>query len=146
MEWMIYGASGYTGQLIAELAASRGGKPILSGRAADKVRPLAERLGLSWRAFSLEAPDLREVDLVLHCAGPFSQTSRQMVDACLLARAHYLDVTGEIEVFESVLARDAEARDRGVVLLPGVGFERSCPRRRSWSWPSRPRAAPARAR
>ena len=46
-----------------------------------------------------------------------------MVDACLLARAHYLDVTGEIEVFESVLARDAEARDRGVVLLPGVGFD-----------------------
>jgi short subunit dehydrogenase-like uncharacterized protein len=46
-----------------------------------------------------------------------------MVDACLAARAHYLDITGEIAVFESVLRRDAEARERGVALLPGVGFD-----------------------
>ena len=44
MEWMIYGANGYTGQLIAELAASRGHKPVLAGRSADKVRPMAEKL------------------------------------------------------------------------------------------------------
>jgi short subunit dehydrogenase-like uncharacterized protein len=123
MAFLIYGASGYTGRLIAELARERGESPVLAGRSADKVRPLAEKLGLSWRAFPVDAPDLRDVRLVLHCAGPFSATSRPMVDACLAARAHYLDITGEYQVFEAVLARDAEARERGVVLLPGVGFD-----------------------
>src|SRR5437868_4912015 len=123
MTWMIYGANGYTGQLIAELAGQRREAPILAGRSADKVRPLAERLGFPWRAFGLERPDLPDVRLVLHCAGPFSSTSRPMVDACLAARSHYLDITGEVEVFESVFARDAEARERGVVLLPGTGFD-----------------------
>jgi len=123
MAWMIYGANGYTGQLIAELANARGEKPILAGRNAAKVRALAEKLGLPWRAFALDRPDLRDVQLVLHCAGPFSATSRPMVDACLAARAHYLDITGEVEVFESVFARDAEARERDVVLLPGTGFD-----------------------
>jgi saccharopine dehydrogenase (NAD+, L-lysine-forming) len=123
MAWMIYGANGYTGQLIAELAKERGEAPVLAARAEDKVRPLAERLGLPWRAFPLDRPDLRDISLVVHCAGPFSATSRPMVDACLQARAHYLDITGEIEVFESVLARDGEARARGIVLLPGTGFD-----------------------
>src|ERR1700674_2474125 len=77
--WMIYGANGYTGRLVAELAKERGEAPILAGRSAEKVRPLAERLGLSWRAFPLDRPDLREVRAVLHCAGPFSATSRPMV-------------------------------------------------------------------
>jgi saccharopine dehydrogenase (NAD+, L-lysine-forming) len=123
MTWMIYGANGYTGQLIAELAKERGDAPLLAGRSEEKVRPLAEKLALPWRAFPLDRPDLRDVALVLHCAGPFSATSRPMVDACLQARAHYLDITGEIPVFESVFARDAEARARGVVLLPGTGFD-----------------------
>jgi short subunit dehydrogenase-like uncharacterized protein len=123
MTWMIYGANGYTGQLVAEHAKERGEVPILAGRDAAKVRPLAEKLGLPWRAFSLDRPDLREVSLVLHCAGPFSATSRPMVEACLAARAHYLDITGEVDVFESVLARDAEARERRIVLLPGTGFD-----------------------
>ena len=123
MAFLIYGASGYTGQLIAELARERGQSPVLAGRSEGKVAPLAEKLGLPWRAFPLERPDLREIELVLHCAGPFSATSRPMVDACLQAKAHYLDITGEIDVFESVFARDAEARDRGVVLLPGTGFD-----------------------
>src|SRR5690242_6510715 len=123
MSWMIYGANGYTGQLIAALAAERHEPVVLAGRSADKVRPLAEKLGLPWRAFGLERPDLRDTRLVLHCAGPFSSTSRPMVDACLAARAHYLDITGELEVFEAVLDRDAEARGRGIVLLPGAGFD-----------------------
>ena len=123
MDWIIYGASGYTGQLIAAQAKAKGHAPILAGRSAGKVRALAQRLGLPWRAFPLEQPQLEGAGLVLHCAGPFSRTSRPMVDACLAARAHYLDVTGEVGVFEAVLSRDAEARERGIVLLPGTGFD-----------------------
>lgn len=123
MAWMIYGANGYTGELIAREAARRGEKPILAGRSAQKIEPLARELGCDWRAFDLHAIDLSGVSLVLHCAGPFWRTSKPMVDACLAAGVHYLDITGEIPVFEAVLGRDAEARARGVVLLPGVGFD-----------------------
>jgi short subunit dehydrogenase-like uncharacterized protein len=121
--WMIYGANGYTGELIAREAVARGQRPILAGRTREKIEPLARELGCEWRAFDLANPDLGGIRLVLHCAGPFMHTSRPMVKACLAAGAHYLDITGEIAVFEAVFARDAEAKQRNVTLLPGVGFD-----------------------
>lgn len=126
--WLLYGAYGYTGELAAREAVRRGMAPILAGRDGDRVARLAAELDLPWRAFPLTDPGslragLADVALVLHCAGPFQATSRPMVTACLEARTHYLDVTGEIGVFESVLARDAKAKEAGIVLLPGVGFD-----------------------
>ncbi|GAB2840830.1 saccharopine dehydrogenase NADP-binding domain-containing protein [Lentzea nigeriaca] len=122
---MVYGANGYTGRLIAELAIERGERPILAGRSREKVEPIALELGLEQRAFDLsEASDhLVDVDAVVHCAGPFAHTSAAMVDACLKTRTHYLDITGEIDVFESLSLRDADAREAGIVLLPGAGFD-----------------------
>jgi short subunit dehydrogenase-like uncharacterized protein len=125
---LLYGASGYTGALIARLAAHRGLRPILAGRRRDAVAAVAAPLGLEHRVLVLEdaaALDaaLAEARVVLHCAGPFAHTSRLMADACLRAGAHYLDITGEIAVFEALAARDAEARAAGVMLLPGVGFD-----------------------
>lgn len=122
MTWMVYGANGYTGQLVARLAVRRGERPVLAGR-NPAVRDLAAELGLEYRIFDLRSPDLDGVDVVAHCAGPFSATSKPIVDACLAAGAHYLDVTGEIDVFEAVFARAEEAADKGVVLLPGAGFD-----------------------
>lgn len=121
--WMIYGANGYTGELIAREAVARGQRPILAGRSAEKIEPLARELGCEWRAFDLSAPDLSGVELVLHCAGPFMHTSKAMVRACLDAGVHYLDITGEIAVFEPVLRKNDEAVQRGVTLLPGAGFD-----------------------
>jgi len=121
--WLIYGANGYTGELIAREAVRRGHRSILAGRHAAKIEPLARELGCDARVFDLDAIDLAGVALVLHCAGPFSITSAPMVDACLRAGAHYLDITGEIAVFESIFARDGEAKSRGVTFLPGVGFD-----------------------
>jgi short subunit dehydrogenase-like uncharacterized protein len=125
---VIYGATGYTGQLVVDECLAQGVRPALVGRDAGAVRALAERHGLEWRAAALD--DARALDqalagatLVIHCAGPFARTSRPMADACLRLHAHYLDITGEIEVFESLAARDAEARAAGVMLLPGVGFD-----------------------
>lgn len=123
MQWMIYGANGYTGALIAREAARRGHRPILAGRDAAKVEALAAELGCEARTFGLDAIDLRGVALVLHCAGPFTITSAPMVEACLRDGVHYADITGEIPVFESIMARDAAAKARGVTLLPGVGFD-----------------------
>ncbi|MGE7059840.1 saccharopine dehydrogenase family protein [Staphylococcus hominis] len=125
MTWMVYGANGYTGRLIAALAVERGQRPILAGRSAEKVAPLAAALGLEHRAFDLgrARANLEDVDAVVHCAGPFAHTSAAMVDACLQTRTHYLDITGEIDVFESVGLRHIDARKAGVVLLPGAGFD-----------------------
>lgn len=125
---LIYGASGYTGTLASEHAASRGLRPILAGRDSGKVRAVARRLGLPWRAFPLAEvaalnKGLEGVSAVLHAAGPFSATSKPMADACLAARVHYVDVTGEIDVFEALAARDDEARAAGITLLPGAGFD-----------------------
>jgi short subunit dehydrogenase-like uncharacterized protein len=126
--WILYGANGYTGELVARLAVGLGHRPILAGRRADAVCALAEELCLERRLFSLDEPAridqaLAGMSLVLHCAGPFSHTSRAMADACLRTGTHYLDLTGEIEVFEALAARDREARDRDVMLLPGCGFD-----------------------
>lgn len=125
---LIYGATGYTGKLTARTAKTQGLSPILAGRSEEKVREIATELGLEWRAFSLSdtaklESALSEVAVVLHIAGPFSATSRLMADACLRTNTHYLDITGEIDVFESLAARDAEAKLAGVMLLPGVGFD-----------------------
>jgi len=125
MTWMLYGANGYTGQLIAELAVARGERPILAGRSVEKIAPLATRLGLEHRSFGLDgaAEALADVDVVAHCAGPFSATSAPMVSACLASRTHYVDITGEIDVFEAVAKQDEAAKAAGVVLLPGAGFD-----------------------
>jgi len=127
-DFLIYGANGYTGALIAREAVARGRWPILAGRNATTLATLAGELGLEHRVFSLDSPaamaeGIRDVVAVLHCAGPFAHTSRPMTDACLRAGIHYLDITGEVAVFEALAARDAEAKGAGVMLLPGVGFD-----------------------
>ncbi len=126
--FMIYGANGYTGELIAREASKRGMKPILAGRSQNKVEPLAKELNLIFRTFSLADKKsleytLKEVDFVLHCAGPFSLTSQPMVEACLRLGKHYLDITGEIAVFEAMAKRDAAAKKAGIMVMPGVGFD-----------------------
>ena len=125
---MIYGANGYTGRLVAELAVRRGHRPVLAGRNERKLAPLAAQLGLEHRAFPLTddarlSAALAGIEVVAHCAGPFSATSRPLVDACLATDTHYLDITGEIDVLEAVLRRDGEARGAKLALLPGSGFD-----------------------
>lgn len=127
-EWMLYGATGYTGKLLIEEAVSRGHKPIIAGRSAAKLQPLAEQYGVEFAAFSLDDHQkivraISDVKLVLHAAGPFVQTSAPMLDACLQVGAHYLDITGEISVFENTFAHDQAAQDRGILLISGVGFD-----------------------
>src|SRR5262245_21425862 len=128
--FLLYGANGYTGRLIAREARVCGLRPLLAGRNAEAVVKLARELGLEHRIFSLDqrdagptAADLEGVKAVLHCAGPFAHTAMPMVHACLERRVHYLDITGEISVFESLAARDTEAMAAGILLMPGAGFD-----------------------
>ena len=128
MDWMIYGATGYTGRLIAKEAVRRGLKPVLGGRNADALEEMGAELKLPYRVLSLDNPDtlhhgLHALGLVLHCAGPFSQTCKPMLEACLDVGCHYLDITGEIDVFAHCHAQHDRAMKRGIVVLPGSGFD-----------------------
>jgi short subunit dehydrogenase-like uncharacterized protein len=127
---LIYGANGYTGRLILEHALASGLRPTLSGRNAAEIDVMALERGLMSRPAALDdeaALDraLAGCAVVIHAAGPFSRTSKSMVDACIRNRVHYLDITGEIAVFEALAspARSAEAKAAGVMLMPGAGFD-----------------------
>jgi short subunit dehydrogenase-like uncharacterized protein len=127
-EWMIYGANGYTGHLVAVEARRRDLKPVLAGRRAGPIERLAVELGLPMRVFRLDdapaaAAATADMAVVANCAGPFAATSAPMIDACLTSRAHYLDITGEIDVFLAAQRRHADAQGASIVICPGVGFD-----------------------
>jgi short subunit dehydrogenase-like uncharacterized protein len=126
--WLLYGATGYTGELTAREAVIRGHKPILAGRSAEKLKPLAESLGLNYRVINLNKPleleaGLKDIELVLHCAGPFIHTSNPMIQACLQLGINYLDITGEIPVLENTFSYNARAKEKKIALISGVGFD-----------------------
>ncbi len=126
--FLIYGSYGYTGSLIVEQAIKVGLRPLLTGRDEKQLQTQAEKFNLEYRAFSIDdtaALDsaLLEVDAVLHCAGPFVLTFRQMAEACIRTKRHYVDISGEIEGFEALFAMSEEAKQAGIMLLPGGGFD-----------------------
>jgi short subunit dehydrogenase-like uncharacterized protein len=128
LHFLLYGSYGYTGQLIVELAVKEGLNLILAGRDEKKLCAQAEKYHLEYRAFSLDETDkldsaLMEVDAVLHCAGPFVHTFRQMADACIRTKRHYVDISGEIEGFEALAKLSDEAEKANIMLLPGGGYD-----------------------
>ena len=127
-KWLLYGANGYTGQLIAREARQRGLQPILAGRNDEGIAAIATETGFDSLVFELEdgvavSKALQGISVVLHCAGPFSATSQAMIEACLENGCHYLDITGEISVFANAHKQSEEARHADIVLIPGVGFD-----------------------
>jgi short subunit dehydrogenase-like uncharacterized protein len=125
--WIIYGAAGFTGTLITERAHGRGHRPVLAGRSAQPLTDLADRLDLPWRAMTLDDPaalseSLADVDLVLNVAGPFVHTAAPLVEACLSAGVHYLDISNELQVFRTLYDLDERGRQEGISIIPGVGF------------------------
>lgn len=125
---LVYGSYGYTGELVVEEALDRGLEVVVAGRNREAVESQAARLRCEERVVALDEPQVLDLALeaapvVLNCAGPFVDTYEPLVEACLRTGTHYLDVTGEIAVFEALAGTDGRARDAGVVLLPGVGFD-----------------------
>jgi len=124
---MIYGANGYTGELVIKEALSQGLKPIVAGRSPSKISQLAQKYGLEASIFDLNdskiEDHLAKVDIFLNCAGPFSQTIKPAIDACIATQTNYLDITGEIDVFEYVHGRSADLKAAGIFAIPGIGFD-----------------------
>jgi len=124
---LIYGATGYTGRLIAEHARNWCHSLVVAGRTAERVQMLATTLGVTGRAVSLAdmvALDetLGDVSVLINAAGPFAQTSRRLIESCLRTRTHYLDITGELPIFQNAFCYDDVARKRGIMIMPGVGL------------------------
>jgi short subunit dehydrogenase-like uncharacterized protein len=125
---IIYGATGYSGRLIVTRALQLGLRPILAGRDPAELAAFGAKTGLSWRVAAVA--DGAALDgafagacVVLNAAGPFSQTADAVVEACFRGGAHYLDITGEVQVIERLVERHAEACRRRLMLMPAVGFD-----------------------
>lgn len=126
--FLLYGANGYTGELIARYAKQYDLQPILAGRRKEVIEPLAQKLALPFRIIDLTDTNtllaaLKEVNVVIHAAGPFQYTGKQMIEACLQTGTHYLDINGDIAVFEMMKRYDEAAKKAGIMLLPGAGFD-----------------------
>lgn len=127
-DFLLYGANGYTGQLIARYAADYGLKPLLAGRNGKALKEMSQRLTLDYRVVDLnnvqELTSLaRQCKLVVHAAGPFQHTADQMITACLKTGTHYVDINGDINVFEKIKQYDQRAQEANIMLLPGAGFD-----------------------
>lgn len=126
--FLLYGANGYTGELIARHSSQYGLKPVLAGRREEVIAPLAKKLGFSYLIFDLNDTAALERaltahKLVLHAAGPFQHTAKQMADACLRTRTHYIDINGDIAVFEMLKKYDQDAKTANIMIMPGAGFD-----------------------
>jgi short subunit dehydrogenase-like uncharacterized protein len=125
---LLYGAYGYTGRLVAELAAARKLDVVLAGRNKAALAGLGDRLRLPTRVVELDETKnlceaLKDIACVIHMAGPFAATSALMLNACLATQTHYVDITGEIEVFEAMWSREEEIKGAGITAVPGAGFD-----------------------
>jgi len=126
--WIIYGANGYTGTLLAKEAKESGLNPIIAGRSKEKLLPLAEELDLNYLIFDLNNEEklielFQDHGLILNAAGPFKYTSKSIVMACLQSNTHYLDITGEVPVFEENFKLNQQAIDSEIAIISGVGFD-----------------------
>jgi len=125
---IIYGATGYSGRLLANAIVAGGGRPLLCGRDPEKLRAAAHDHDLAWRAATVsDASGLRTIfdgaTVVVNAAGPFSATARPILDACLAVGSHYLDITAEVPVIEHIASRHRELADRGIMAMPAIGFD-----------------------
>src|SRR5678816_1321371 len=117
---LLYGATGYTGRLIIEEAIQKGLPIIIAGRNQESVSKLASQYNLPYRVAELSNPGqldaiLQGITVVLHAAGPFAITAGPMIDACIRNKVHYLDITGEISVFEYAHSLNRQAMNAGTV-------------------------------
>jgi len=124
---LIYGATGYTGRLIAGQLRHSRCHLVIAGRTPRRVQALAGELGVTGRAIALAGPQaldqaFDDVDVVINAASPFALTASRLIESCLRTKTHYLDITGELGVFRTAFGYDEAARKRGIMIMPGAGL------------------------
>lgn len=123
---MIYGATGYTGRMVAAHAKAAGTPIILGGRTEKALADLALKLGAEYRVFALDDEaridrSLEDVAAIVNAAGPFMRTAKILMEAAIRNGVHYIDTAAELDSYRLAETLDAEATAAGVMLLPGGG-------------------------
>jgi hypothetical protein len=127
---VVFGASGYTGALIAERLAAAGAEPVLAGRDTERLSAIAERIGGAEvaRADALRQNSVFALvgsgDVLISTVGPFTRYGAVAVRAAIAAGATYLDSTGEPTFIRRVFEQFGPAATRhGAALLTAQGFD-----------------------
>jgi short subunit dehydrogenase-like uncharacterized protein len=125
---IVYGSYGYTGSLIVNLCRNKNLEVMLAGRNEAQLKKQSEQSGYPYKVIDSQDMDglkklLEPAALAIHCGGPFRYTAKIMSEACLATKTHYTDITGEYQVFELLSDLDQKAKERGITLMPGVGFD-----------------------
>ncbi|MGB3481559.1 MAG: saccharopine dehydrogenase NADP-binding domain-containing protein [Mycobacterium sp.] len=125
-DFLLYGATGYTGAMVARHARDLGLRPVLGGRNDDRLRAMATRLDCPYVVFDVGDPQavdsaLADAAVLLNCAGPYLRTARPLMDAAIRTGTHYLDIAAELDSYRLAEDYDAAATRAGVMLLPGSG-------------------------
>lgn len=132
---LIYGASGYTGKLVAESLAQRGIPFYFAGRTLSRLTealeivkerhdgPVDAEIFAANNDIDELMPVFEKVDVVINVAGPFMQVSWPIVEACLQANCHYLDTTGEQDWTIAIQKKYGQAfADKGLLLSPANSY------------------------
>ncbi len=127
---VVFGATGYTGDLTARALVDRGARPVLAARNEARVRALADELGgLEWAVADVERPDtvralVERGDVLVSTVGPFARWGEPAVQAAIAAGAHYLDSTGEGSFIRDVFERFGPgAQAAGCGLVTAFGYD-----------------------
>ncbi|MBJ7328920.1 MAG: saccharopine dehydrogenase NADP-binding domain-containing protein [Solirubrobacteraceae bacterium] len=127
---VVFGATGYTGDLAARALVRMGARPVLAARSEPRVRALAQELGdLEYRVADVDRPEsvaaiVGAGDVLLSTVGPFTKWGRPAVEAAIAGGAHYLDSTGEGPFIRSIFEEfGPRAEATGVGLLTAFGYD-----------------------
>lgn len=130
---LLYGVTGFTGQLIAQSLQQHNIPFDVAGRNLAATETAAKRFNRGFQTFSItdsRAVDvLRRYQVLINAAGPFRITAAPLARACIEAGTHYLDLAGEYADFRSVsqIADSSRAQIKAgsrneVSLISGIGF------------------------
>jgi len=125
---IVYGSYGYTGKLIVDECRKKNLSVVLAGRNGNALEKQSKESGYDFHVVDIDDRvgllDLvKQGKVVIHCGGPFRHTAKKMADACLEAKTHYTDITGEYEVFELLAGYDEKGKQAGIMIMPGTGFD-----------------------
>jgi len=129
LDLVVFGATGFTGRLVADYIAQSKDRPrwAIAGRNKEKL----EALGLGVPILVADAQDRPALDaiaartkVVCTTVGPYAKYGSELVAACAEAGTHYCDLAGEVQWMRRMIdAHDARARETGARIVHTCGFD-----------------------
>ncbi|MFT4624917.1 MAG: short subunit dehydrogenase-like uncharacterized protein [Myxococcota bacterium] len=134
LDLVVFGATGFTGRLVAEYLSSHAPERLrwaVAGRDPQRLESLRRGLAAEPEIRVADVSDpaslerlAAETRVLVTTVGPYMQFGEPVVAACAAAGTHYLDITGEPAfVSRSIAAYDAIARESGAVIVHCCGFD-----------------------